>query len=266
MEQGTAGGVKPTLLLGSEGQATHAPASRRRRLASFVPRPPAFRLFELRGGADLALAHSFPMPGNQTYRPRGCDAVCRALDVILSGVLLALLAPLLLLIGVMVRLESPGPALFRQTRFGRDGKPFTILKFRTMTCTENGPVIRQATRNDSRVTPIGRVLRKLSIDELPQLLNVLWGDMSLVGPRPHPVALDLNFARELPYYSARFGVRPGITGLAQVRGLRGEILGPDHLRRRVLSDILYVRRRSVMGYLSILTATVALVFFQREAY
>ena len=230
----------------------------------FVPRPPAFKLFALRSAADAA--QSFPVSAQRTYRKRPCDAATRVLDVVLASACLVLFAPLLLLVAALIKADSSGPVLFRQTRFGRDGKPFMILKFRTMTCVEDGPVIRQATRNDSRVTPIGRILRKLSIDELPQLLNVLWGDMSLVGPRPHPVALDLNFARELPYYDARFGVRPGITGLAQVRGLRGEIVDSDHLRRRVLSDVLYVRRRTIRAYLSILTATAALVFFQREAY
>lgn len=218
-----------------------------------------------RAGDGLADVQIFPTP-ERHFGSRGQDLAMRVTDVVLGALLLAFLAPLLIALGALVRMDSAGPALFRQTRYGLGGHPFTIFKFRTMTCVENGPTMIQATRNDPRVTRIGRWLRKLSLDELPQILNVLIGSMSLVGPRPHPVAMDWRFAREIPYYGHRFLVKPGITGLAQIRGLRGEITCETHLRRRVLHDIVFVRRRSFPMYLWILVSTAAIVLFQREAY
>jgi len=210
-------------------------------------------------------AEQFPTP-ERACRDCPQEGLLRAADLVLATAALVFLAPVLAAIALGVRLSSPGPVFFRQTRFGRYGKPFRIYKFRTMVCTEDGPAIRQACRDDARVTPFGRVLRRLSLDELPQLLNVLQGDMSLVGPRPHPVALDWRFCGQLPYYGMRFGVRPGITGLAQVRGLRGEIFHESQIRQRVLHDVVYVRRRCLKLYFGILAATLALVFFQPEAY
>lgn len=207
----------------------------------------------------------FPIP-ERKIASRTDDFSIRALDVVLGVLLLVLLAPLLLVIALIVRLESPGTALFRQTRYGLGGVPFTIFKFRTMSCQENGPGMMQATRNDPRVTRAGRWLRRLSLDELPQILNVLNGSMSLVGPRPHPIDMDWRFARELPYYGQRFLVKPGITGLAQLRGFRGEITSPIQIRNRVLHDIIFVRCRSLVLYAQILIGTAAVVLFQREAY
>lgn len=218
-----------------------------------------------RATAAVRETESFPVP-KAALRDVPQDQLLRVLDVVGAAMAVLLLAPVLGLIALGVRLSSPGPILFRQTRFGRLGRPFTILKFRTMTCMEDGPQVRQACRDDPRVTPFGAVLRKLSLDELPQLFNVLGGSMSLVGPRPHPISLDWSFSRTLPVYGYRFAIRPGITGLAQVRGLRGEIFSDEQIRLRVLNDAVYVRRRSVLLYLQVLLATVALVFFQREAY
>lgn len=216
-------------------------------------------------GDGLGDIQVFPTP----ERPRGAsrhDWAMRVADVVLASLLLLFLAPLLLVIAWLVRRDSAGPALFRQTRYGLGGVPFTIFKFRTMTCADNGPGMIQATRNDPRVTKIGRLLRKMSLDELPQILNVLNGTMSLVGPRPHPIAMDWRFARELPYYGHRFLVRPGITGLAQFRGFRGEITCDTQLRKRVLHDIIWVRRRTLGNYLKILVMTACVVLFQSEAY
>ena len=190
----------------------------------------------------------------------------RALDVVLSGIALGLLAPLLLVIAAAIRLESHGPALFRQTRRGRYGRAFTIFKFRTMTVAEDGPEIRQATRDDPRVTRIGRLLRRTSLDELPQLLNVLRGDMSLVGPRPHAVVHDEQFADMIEHYEVRRYARPGITGWAQANGLRGETSSPDRLRRRVEYDRYYVAHASLRLDLKILLLTLRELLSQENAY
>jgi lipopolysaccharide/colanic/teichoic acid biosynthesis glycosyltransferase len=204
---------------------------------------------------------------NRFRTPRAGDGVIRLLDIALSSLILLLIAPLLATIALLVKATSPGPALFAQVRYGRFGQPFRILKFRTMRVMNSGAEkLQQATRNDPRVTGIGKFLRRTSLDELPQLINVLFGDMSLVGPRPHPITLDHEWSARIARYGVRFCVRPGITGLAQVRGFRGEILSDDHLRGRVLSDIDFVRRRSPGLYLAILIKTIVVVLFQDEAY
>jgi putative colanic acid biosysnthesis UDP-glucose lipid carrier transferase len=170
----------------------------------------------------------------------GCEAAHswgkRAIDIF--GALLALLIflPLLCSIALMVRLESGGPAIFRQRRTGHRGRIFTIYKFRTMTVAEDGGNVQQATRGDARVTAIGGILRKLSLDELPQFLNVLKGDMSMVGPRPHALAHDAEYGEKIPTYVDRFRAKPGLTGLAQVNGLRGEIRDLRCMRDRVAAD------------------------------
>ena len=180
----------------------------------------------------------------------------RSLDIAIALALLFLLMPLMVTIAVIVRLDGAGPALFRQRRGGLRGEPFVIYKFRTMRVVEDGAAIRQASRNDMRCTAVGRILRRLSLDELPQLLNVLKGEMSLVGPRPHALAHDAQFKRELPLYSYRFLVRPGITGLAQVSGCRGEARDPADIAHRLEKDLEYVRSWSFWGDLKILGATL----------
>jgi exopolysaccharide biosynthesis polyprenyl glycosylphosphotransferase len=189
----------------------------------------------------------------------------RLLDIAIAFTLLITLAPLLLLVAILIRLDSAGPVLFRQTRLGVRGKPFDILKFRTMSVLENGDSIRQATRNDPRITRIGGFLRKVSIDELPQLINVLKGEMSLVGPRPHARAHDAYYSRRIDGYNERQHVRPGITGWAQVHGCRGETRTLDDMRRRVEYDLWYVRHASVMLDLEILFRTVREVVRPRNA-
>ncbi|AWN35447.1 undecaprenyl-phosphate glucose phosphotransferase [Methylobacterium radiodurans] len=195
----------------------------------------------------------------------GEQAAKRTLDVLLAAVALVLLSPLLVLVAAAVRLESPGPALFRQTRIGFSGRRFQIYKFRSMRVQDDGPVIRQATRDDRRVTRIGRLLRRTSIDELPQLLNVLRGDMSLVGPRPHALAHDDQYTRVIAPYAYRHHVKPGITGLAQVNKCRGETETVDKMARRVSYDIQYINRWSIWLDLRIILLTAVQVF-KHDAY
>jgi exopolysaccharide biosynthesis polyprenyl glycosylphosphotransferase len=178
------------------------------------------------------------------------------LDCVLASVGLFSLLPLLLLIALAVCLDSKGPALFRQIRTGRNGKPFQIYKFRTMTVQEDGAVVQQARRGDTRLTRIGRILRQTSLDELPQLLNVLRGKMSLVGPRPHALAHDEYYGREIPDYARRFAVKPGLTGWAQVNGSRGETPTVADMRRRVDLDLWYVQNRTLALDFTILARTV----------
>ena len=196
--------------------------------------------------------------------PAGSSAK-RAFDAALALALLCFFAPLLLAIAIAVRLDSPGPALFRQRRTGLDGRLFQILKFRTMTVMEDG-ALTAVSRGDPRVTRIGAVLRRTSLDELPQLLNVVLGDMSLVGPRPHAIAHDERFSQEAPNYVLRFAARPGVTGLAQISGFRGEIVSRECLDGRVDADLRYIRGWSLLLDLRILLATARLVWADDKAY
>jgi len=190
----------------------------------------------------------------------------RALDVV--GALLALLVflPLLLTIAMAIRVESGGPVIFKQRRTGHRGQIFTIYKFRTMTVAEDCGDVRQATRNDTRVTAFGGLLRKLSLDELPQFLNVLQGDMSLVGPRPHALAHDEYYGDLVPAYSERFRTKPGLTGLAQVNGLRGETQDLRCMRDRVAADNLYIDSWSLGLDMAILAKTALIIFRDPQAY
>jgi len=178
------------------------------------------------------------------------------LDGVLAALGLFLLSPLLVLVALAIRLDSNGPALFKQIRTGLNGKPFRIYKFRTMTVQEDGAVIQQATPGDPRVTRIGGILRRTSLDELPQLLNVIRGEMSLVGPRPHALAHDAYYGREIPSYAGRFAVKPGITGWAQVNGSRGETPTVADMQRRIDLDLWYVQNWSLALDLEILAQTV----------
>lgn len=202
-----------------------------------------------------------------TFRRRAlCAPLKRSLDLAGSLLALAILAPLLLVIAAAIALDSRGPILFRQRRTGRGGQVFTIYKFRTMTVVEDGEAIRHATRNDQRVTRLGRFLRSTSLDELPQLFNVCKGDMSLVGPRPHALAHDLQYTALIPSYPQRFAVRPGLTGLAQVNGLRGEIHELSCMGRRVDADILYAKNWSFLNDLVIIARTLPLLWSRENAY
>ena len=190
----------------------------------------------------------------------------RTIDVLVSAVALALLAPLLLLVAIAIKLETRGPIFFRQQRTGLGGEPFTILKFRSMHVHRAEGTLRQASKNDSRVTVVGAALRALSLDEFPQLFNVLRGDMSLVGPRPHALQHDATWARAIPCYADRFRARPGLTGLAQVRGHRGEVSSTADIRARVQADIGYIDEWSLALDLRIFIRTLPLIFADPRAY
>lgn len=172
------------------------------------------------------------------------EAKKRTFDLFIAGlVTVSILVWLIPLLGLLIRLSSPGPALFVQVRTGRNGRVFPCLKFRTMTYDTNAR-FEQATRNDRRVTRIGKFLRKTNLDEMPQFLNVLAGHMSVVGPRPHPLPLDAKHWDTLPGYPDRYAVKPGITGLAQARGARGETAELYKMKVRLRYDHLYIRRQS----------------------
>jgi putative colanic acid biosynthesis UDP-glucose lipid carrier transferase len=190
----------------------------------------------------------------------------RITDVVIASALLVAAAPVMLLIAVAIRLDSPGRILFRQDRHGLGGERIVVYKFRTMTVEENGPHIRQATRDDPRVTRVGRFLRRTSLDELPQLINVLQGRMSLVGPRPHAVAHNDEYRKLISGYMVRHKVAPGITGLAQVSGYRGETSTLDDMRRRVQYDLEYLRHWCWLLDMKILLRTLVLVIRDKRAY
>lgn len=180
----------------------------------------------------------------------------RAMDVLVSAAALIVLAPFFLMIAIAIKLDTPGPVLFRQRRLGQNSSVFRIFKFRSMTVEEDGPVIVQATRNDGRVTRVGRILRSTSIDELPQLINVLLGDMSLVGPRPHAIANDHEFEQKFDLFSRRRRVKPGMTGWAQVNGFRGETRTNEDVSSRMEHDLYYIENWSIWFDIEILVRTV----------
>jgi putative colanic acid biosynthesis UDP-glucose lipid carrier transferase len=197
----------------------------------------------------------------------GMDAVSkRVTDILLASFALLLLAPLMLLIGLGVKLTSRGPILFRQRRYGLNGEEILVYKFRSMTVTEDGAVVTQATKADKRVTPLGRFLRSSSLDELPQLLNVLEGKMSVVGPRPHAVAHNEQYRKLINGYMIRHKVRPGITGLAQVNGLRGETETVEKMSERVRFDLEYLSHWSPWLDIKIILKTVWVIARDKNAY
>jgi Undecaprenyl-phosphate glucose phosphotransferase len=194
------------------------------------------------------------------------QAIKRAMDIFIATTGLVLLWPLMTVMALLIQLDSPGPVLFRQTRIGFNGKAFRIYKFRTMSVLEDGPDVRQATCEDERVTAFGRWLRRTSIDELPQLFNVLRGDMSIVGPRPHAVSHDSQFDQLIADYAFRRQMKPGITGSAQVSGYRGATPEVDMISRRVQLDLLYIENWSVWLDVSIIARTAAAVMRGHNAY
>jgi Undecaprenyl-phosphate glucose phosphotransferase len=190
----------------------------------------------------------------------------RVFDVTVALLLLLLLLPLLLLIALIVKIDSPGPSLFRQRRNGFNQHEFRVFKFRTMRSLDDGDVIRQAARGDARETRVGRVLRRTNLDELPQLLNVILGDMSLVGPRPHAVAHNDEYHQRIRLYARRHNVKPGITGWAQVNGFRGETDAIEKMQRRVEHDLYYIDHWSVAFDIKILLLTALSPNSYRNAY
>jgi len=193
-------------------------------------------------------------------------AIKRIFDFSAALGLLLVAAPALLLIALLIKFDSPGPVLFRQRRNGFNQREFRVFKFRTMSTLDDGDVIRQATRNDGRVTRLGRILRRTNLDEVPQLLNVIMGDMSLVGPRPHAVAHNSEYEERINLYARRHNVKPGITGWAQVNGFRGGTDSIDKMRRRVEHDLFYIDHWSVLFDIKILLMTLLSPRSYRNAY
>lgn len=192
--------------------------------------------------------------------------VKRVSDVVLSSIILLMISPVLAALAVGVKLSSPGPVIFKQRRTGLDGEIIEVYKFRSMTTQDNGAVVKQATRDDPRITRFGAFIRRTSLDELPQFVNVLQGRMSIVGPRPHAVAHNVEYRERVKAYMARHKVKPGITGWAQVNGLRGETDTLDKMERRVEYDLEYLRNWSLGLDLLIIFRTAKMMFFDRGAY
>ncbi len=190
----------------------------------------------------------------------------RASDLVLGSAILLLIAPLMLLIALGIKLQSPGPAIFKQRRYGLDGREIIVYKFRSMTVSEDGDTIRQATINDSRVTPFGAFLRRSSLDELPQFINVLQGKMSIVGPRPHAIAHNEMYRKLINGYMIRHKVRPGITGWAQVNGHRGETDTLEKMKKRIEYDLAYLRNWSLQWDLEIIVKTIFVICKKQNAY
>jgi len=190
----------------------------------------------------------------------------RLFDLLFSAAALIALTPFLALVAILIRLDSKGPIFFVQRRYGFNQQPFRIMKFRTMTTLDDGPVIPQAVRNDPRLTRIGRLLRRWNIDEIPQLFNVLAGDMSLVGPRPHALSHDQEYERQISLYARRHNVKPGITGWAQINGFRGETDTEEKMRMRVEYDLFYIDNWSFWLDLKIIARTVLSSAAYRNAY
>jgi putative colanic acid biosysnthesis UDP-glucose lipid carrier transferase len=194
------------------------------------------------------------------------ELVKRVSDVVLASLILLLVSPLMLAIATAVKLSSPGPVIFRQRRNGLAGEEIVVWKFRTMTSRDDGDEVRQATRDDARITRVGALLRRSSLDELPQFFNVLQGHMSIVGPRPHAVAHNEQYRRLIKAYMVRHKVKPGITGWAQIHGHRGETDTLEKMQARVEYDLEYLRNWSLGLDLQIIARTIKLVLFDRKAY
>ncbi|MDR7305613.1 putative colanic acid biosynthesis UDP-glucose lipid carrier transferase [Rhodoferax saidenbachensis] len=198
---------------------------------------------------------------------RGFDGVVKRMsDIVFSILILLMIAPILVVIAVAVKLGSPGPIIFKQRRYGLDGEEILVYKFRSMTVTEDGGVVTQAKKNDSRITPLGAILRRTSLDELPQFINVLQGRMSIVGPRPHAVAHNELYRKLIKGYMVRHKVKPGITGWAQVNGYRGETETLDKMQGRIDYDLDYLRNWSLRLDIHIILKTVRLVAKDQQAY
>jgi putative colanic acid biosynthesis UDP-glucose lipid carrier transferase len=229
----------------------------------FLPDVYIFDLMQARfdnvGGMPVIAICETPFMGlNSTIK--------RASDLLLAAVILLLLAPLMLVIALAVKLTSPGPVIFRQRRYGLYGEKIIVYKFRSMTVAEDGDTVVQAKKNDQRVTPIGGFLRRTSLDELPQFINVLQGRMSIVGPRPHAVAHNEQYRKLIKGYMLRHKVKPGITGWAQVNGMRGETATLDKMEARIQYDLDYLRNWSLWLDLWIILKTVKVVLTRENAH
>ena len=228
---------------------------------------PDIFLFDLLLGGSLMYFDNIPVITLRDTPLRGLNALLkRTEDLVLTGMILLLVSPLMILIVLGIKLTSRGPVIFRQWRYGLDGRPISVYKFRTMTVCEDGYSFKQAVQSDPRMTRLGVFLRRTSMDELPQFINVLQGRMSIVGPRPHPVAMNEEFRKLVPGYMLRHKVRPGITGLAQVKGWRGETDTMEKMERRIEYDLEYLRQWSILLDLRIIIETIWNSSWRTNAY
>ena len=228
---------------------------------------PDIFLYDLMLGGNLFYFDDTPVISLRETPLQGFNSLLkRTEDIVLSLLLLLLVSPLLLLTAIAIKLTSRGPILFKQWRYGLDGQPIEIYKFRTMTVCEDGYDFKQAVECDPRVTSLGAFLRRTSLDELPQFINVLQGRMSIVGPRPHPVALNEAFRKRVPGYMLRHKVKPGVTGLAQVNGWRGETDTLEKMEKRIEYDLEYLRQWSLFLDLKIIALTIWNGAWRTNAY
>lgn len=229
----------------------------------FLPNIYVFDLMQARfdniGGMPVIAICESPFTGFNAF-------VKRASDIVLAAGITLLLLPVMAIIGAMVKFSSRGPMIFKQRRYGLHGEEIMVYKFRSMTVVENGNEVVQATKNDQRITKIGSILRRTSLDELPQFINVLQGRMSIVGPRPHAVSHNEQYRKLIKGYMLRHKVKPGITGLAQVNGLRGETETLDKMEARVECDLDYLRNWSLWLDIWIILRTVQVVLKRENAY
>ena len=254
-----------TLPLGSQPRITAVLQQLQATTASVYFVPDVFGTAIIQGRVQTL--HGVPVVGLCETPFTGINhLVKRVCDLVLATLILLLIAPLLLLIALGVKLDSPGPVIFRQRRNGLDGEEIVVWKFRSMRALDDGPQIRQATRGDPRITRFGAFLRRTSLDELPQFFNVLQGRMSVVGPRPHAVAHNDQYRDLISAYMVRHKVKPGITGWAQVNGCRGETDSIDKMEARVAYDLDYLRNWSLTLDLQIIVRTLRLVLMDRHAY
>ena len=190
----------------------------------------------------------------------------RSIDIGVALLAIIILSPIMLVVAIAIKLSSPGPVLFKQRRYGLNGQEIIVYKFRSMTVMQDGHVIPQASQFDKRVTSVGKILRKTSLDELPQFINVLQGRMSLVGPRPHAVAHNELYRKQIDGYMLRHKVKPGITGLAQVNGCRGETDTLEKMQQRIDYDLQYLKNWSLSLDIRIILQTIFVVFRGQNAY
>ena len=230
---------------------------------------PSGRTVLLANGLAVVFDFGSPLALDMSFGRRASLVAKRAIDVFVGGLALIAFLPLMIVIAAVIRCTSPGPALFRQSRLGLNGRIISVLKFRSMyaDCADEAGIY-QAERGDTRITPIGRFIRQTSLDELPQLLNVLHGSMSLVGPRPHPVFMragGVNYEELVPYYHSRLQMKPGITGWAQANGLRGPTAEADAAKARLEHDLAYIQNFSLWLDIRILARTLHREFISGSA-
>jgi putative colanic acid biosynthesis UDP-glucose lipid carrier transferase len=211
------------------------------------------------GSTQTISVYDSPMKG-------GSSLLKRIEDIVLASIILCIIVIPMLIISIVVKLTSKGPVIFKQNRYGMDGKKIKIWKFRSMTTQDNGDVVKQATKGDARITPLGAFLRRTSLDERPQFFNVLQGDMSIVGPRPHAASHNELYRKKISYYMLRHRMKPGITGWAQVSGWRGETDTDEKMETRIKYDLHYIRNWSLWFDFKIVIFTIFRGFVGNTVY